>query len=99
MDLYNSLDIKSKLAFVFFVLGKLCFIPSAYFILTKQTYLSKVSLSMYSFFIASSLVLSFISIKSKSINLDLLKNKIKKEETNSKTFVVKVENGKIVKIT
>ena len=98
MELFNNLNLKSKFAFLFFILGKLSFLPTTYFLFTKQFELTKISLSIYSLFIVLSLTLSFFSIRSKSINLSLVSKKIKCNKTSSDTFVIKIKDGKIVEV-
>lgn len=98
MELYNNLDFKAKTAAILFLLGKLTFFPTVYFLLSYQVELTKIFMSLCAFFVASSIVLSLSSMKSKNVNMNLMSEKIKSNDEKEKTFLVKVKNGKIIEV-
>ena len=102
MDFINNLCFKSKASAIFFVLGKLAFIPSVYYIFSGKENEALVSIYFYSFFIFMSIVLAYLAIKNKSIDTTALINKIKLSnkqnnlENQEIQYTVTVKNGKVL---
>ena len=98
IELFDSLCFKTKIAALCFVLGKLTFMPSVYFLFSGQKDIALVSICIYAFLIASSLVLSISAARSKSIDTSILNKKIKLSEESENTYTVTVKNGKITSV-
>jgi len=102
MDFINNLCFKSKAAAIFFVLGKLTFVPSVYYIFSGKEREALVSIYFYSFFIFMSIVLSYLAMKNKSIDTSILINKIKSSnkqhdlKNQEIQYTVIVKNGKVL---
>lgn len=91
----KNLSLNAKIAFGFFILGKISFLPSVSFLFLGKKDLSLISIFFYISFILMSIVFCLIDIKRKKQEIDFVKDRIvnsKKEET----IVLKVKNGKIV---
>ena len=99
IELFDSLCLKTKIAALCFVLGKLTFMPSAYFLFAGQKDIALISICIYAFLIASSLVLSISAARSKSIDTSILDKKIKFSEESENTFTVTVKDGKIISVS
>tara|TARA_B100000674_G_C37376034_1_gene705297 strand:+ start:252 stop:545 length:294 start_codon:yes stop_codon:yes gene_type:complete len=96
MSVFKNLSFMTKTAFVSFILGKLCFLPSVvYLFLQKKEVV--VFIALYIFFILVSIITSAIDMRKKESSIVNIKNLIcdSKEE---KVISVKVKNGKIIEI-
>jgi len=98
IELFDSLCLKTKIAALCFVLGKLTFMPSVYFLFAGQKDIALISICIYAFLIASSLVLSISAARSKSIDTSILDKKVKFSEESENTFTVTVKDGKIISV-
>lgn len=98
MSLLDNICLRTKIATVCFVLGKMTFMPSVYFLFSDQRDLALTSIYLYISLIVASLAFSISAIKSKKIDTSMLKNKIKLSESDENTFTVIVKDGKIVSI-
>lgn len=96
--LLDSLCLKTKIATVCFILGKMTFMPSVYFLFSGQRDLALISIYLYAFLIAASLVFSISAAKSKRTDLSVLSKKIKNSENSCGTFTVIVKDGKIISV-
>lgn len=98
MDLFKTLSIKTKIATICFVLGKMSFIPSVCFLFLGESKKSLISIFVYIVLISASIVLSLMSMKDKEIDTTLLKKKIEDDEEFESTYTVKIKDGKVVSI-
>lgn len=94
----NRLTLTAKIAFVCFVLGKFCFLPSVAYLFLGKMDLAYMSMYCYITFILLSVVFAIVDIKSKRLSLDDLRNRIS-DSDEEQTIVVKVKNGKIIEFT
>jgi len=98
MSLLDSICLKTKIATVCFVLGKMTFMPSVYFLFSGQRDLALISIYIYSALIVASLVLSIIAVRSKRIDTSMLSRKIKLSGEDNSVFTVVVKDGKVISI-
>ena len=93
----NRLKLTAKIAFVCFVLGKFCFLPSVAYLFLGKMDLAYISIYCYITFILLSVIFSIIDIKRKRINISDLRNKIE-DSHDEQTIIVKVKDGKIIEL-
>ena len=98
MSLFSKLCLKTKIATVCFVLGKMSFVPSVCFLFLGEYNKSLISISIYISLIVSSIVFSLMAMKSKNIDTSLLAKKIEDSEDSEISYTVKIKDGKIVSI-
>lgn len=104
MDFINNLCFKSKMSAVFFVLGKLAFIPSVYCIFSGKKEESLISICVYAFFIFMSIVFSYLAISKNKIDVSVLINKMKTSNKNNflenqeVSYTVIVKDGKVIQV-
>jgi|13_taG_2_1085334.scaffolds.fasta_scaffold05260_7 hypothetical protein len=96
--MFNNLHLTAKIAFVCFVLGKFCFLPSVAYLFLGKMDLAYMSIYCYITFILISIVFAIIDIKSKRLSLNDLRNRISNSD-EEQTIVVKVKNGKIIEFS
>ena len=92
----KDVSFKTRLALVFFILGKLTFLPTIFFLFSGQSFKAKVFLFIYVTFIVCSLLLSLMSNSKKDQSLSMLKSKVR--SCNSGIIKVKVKDGKIIEV-
>ena len=97
-SLLDSICLKTKIATLCFILGKMTFAPSVYFIFSGQKELALISIYIYSALIVASLVLSIIAVRSKRIDTSMLSRKIKLSGEDNSVFTVVVKDGKVISI-
>tara|TARA_B100000242_G_C42737560_1_gene344131 strand:+ start:103 stop:384 length:282 start_codon:yes stop_codon:yes gene_type:complete len=89
---------------IFFVLGKLTFIPSVCYVFSGKEEEALISICIYSFFILMSIVLSCLAISKNKIDTTALINKIKTSNKNNllenqeATYTVIVKDGKVIQV-
>jgi len=99
LNLLESICLKTKIATACFILGKMTFMPSVYFLFSGQKERALTTIYIYASLIAVSLILSVIAVNSKKIDTAMLNKKIKLSQESENVFTVVVKDGKIVSIT
>tara|TARA_Y100001970_G_scaffold82192_1_gene104087 strand:- start:4538 stop:4819 length:282 start_codon:yes stop_codon:yes gene_type:complete len=92
--MFRDISLKSKIAFVFFVTGKMTSLPAVYFIFSGDSDKAFLMACIYSGLILLSIIFSLLSIKDKKSGIRIVEECIKKKGTH--TF--KVVNGKVTMI-
>tara|TARA_X000000368_G_C22991538_1_gene694585 strand:- start:1029 stop:1310 length:282 start_codon:yes stop_codon:yes gene_type:complete len=90
----EDVSVKTKMAFVLFVLGKMTSLPAAYFIFKGMKENAILTLSLYSILIISSIILAYLSSREKNINRIILKKYL----TQEGSVTLKITNGKVTMI-
>ena len=91
--MFRDISLKSKIAFVFFVTGKMTSLPAVYFIFSGDSDKAFLMACIYSGLILLSIIFSLLSIK-KKYDMRIIEECIKKKGTH--TF--KVVDGKVTMI-
>jgi len=94
--MFKDVQFKTKLALVSFILGKITFLPTTFFIFSGQSFKAKIFLFIYITFILCSLFLSASANYKKDESLSMFKSKVK--NCNSGIIKVKVKDGKIIEV-
>ena len=92
----KDVSFKTRLALVLFILGKITFLPTTFFLFTGQSFKAKLFLFIYITFIVCSLILSLMSNGKKDQSLSILNSKVK--NCDSGIIKVKVKDGKIIEV-
>ena len=92
----KDVSFKTKLALVSFILGKMSFLPTTFFLFSGQSFKAKIFLFIYITFILCSLFLSVSANYKKDKSLSLLNRKVK--SCNSGEIKVIVKDGKIIEV-
>ena len=92
----KDVQFKTKLALVSFILGKMSFLPTTFFLFSGQSFKAKIFLFIYITFILCSLFLSVSVNYIKDESLSLLNKKVK--SCNSGEIKVIVKDGKIIEV-
>ena len=92
----KDVQFKTKLALVSFILGKITFLPTTFFLFSGQSFKAKTFLFIYITFILCSLFLAVSANYKKDESLSLLSKKVK--SCNSGEIKVIVKDGKIIEV-
>ena len=94
MALIKGINYYTKVATVFFILGKLTFFPVIINLFSGNIELTRLLLFIYCMLILLSLCFSFLSIK------EIKKSKAlyNINDYNNGSFLIKVEDGKIIEV-
>ena len=98
MELFLSLCFKTRVSLSLFLLGKLTFLPTIYFLFSGQKFAAYTSMILYSSMIMMSIVLSLMTLKSKTINTSLIVDRIKNSSDCNETFTVVIKDGKVIAV-
>ncbi len=92
--MFRDISLKSKIAFVFFVTGKMTSLPAVYFIFSGDSEEAFLMACIYSGLIFLSIVFSLLAVRDKKSDIRLIEEFIK----NKGTHTFKVVNGKVTMI-
>jgi len=92
--MFKDISLKAKIAFVFFVLGKMTSLPAVYYIFSGDSEEAFLMACIYSGLILLSIIFSLLAMRDKRSNMRIIEECIKNKET--RTF--KVVNGKVTMI-
>ena len=92
--MFRDISLKSKIAFVFFVTGKMTSLPAVYFIFSGDSEEAFLMACIYSGLIFLSIVFSLLAVRDKKSDIRLIEECIKNKGT--RTF--KIINGKVTMI-
>ena len=92
--MFRDISLKSKIAFVFFVIGKMTSLPAVYFIFSGDSEEAFLMACIYSGLIFLSIVFSLLAVRDKKSDIRLIEECIK----NKGTHTFKVVNGKVTMI-
>ncbi len=98
MDLFKILSIKTKIATICFVLGKMTFVPSVCYLFLGESKKALIAIIVYISLIAVSIILSLMSMRDKKIDTSLLTKRIVNDKEHEATYTVKIKDGKVVSI-
>ena len=97
MMAFDRASLKSKIAFVCFVFGKMMSIPSVFFLFADNKQAAVFCISIYSSLVFISLIIAYLDLKNIRQGRNEVVNHFKSIDADEDaTYTVKVVNGKMV---